>query len=104
MRLDELWAEVKELPHSLAYPLHEDGWWTRHALPHLVGGVVLYALGLLFGANGLLFAAVYTVARQELCREVKGPREFPLYAMAWDSCTSITAAACAALLCREVWP
>jgi hypothetical protein len=100
MTLADLWAECKALPHTIGLPLQDPTWFRRHMVNHLVGGPLLYGVGVWFGLPAFWFAVVATVLRQEAMREAKGPREFPLYAMLWDSATSSAAAGVVALVLR----
>lgn len=124
MTIAELWREAKSLPYTLGFPLRDPHWFRQHTAAHLVGGPAWWLFGLFVlrwlvqGVVGVLSYAGYpltvsslwfpglawvgavgaTVIRQGWMRETKGPREFPLYAMVWDSVTSSLAAAVAAIL------
>lgn len=85
------WSEVRALwppPFTRAYLRAHTRW-------HLLGGVALYAL-----LGSVPLVAVVSLLRQEVLREAKGPLEFPLYAMVWDTVTATVAAALAAFLWR----
>jgi hypothetical protein len=98
MLLTELWAEVKTLPHTIGNPWCDPTWLRQHTAAHLVGGAALYLVGGWLHLPPLRAAIVYTIARQGFMREAKGASEFPLYAILWDSATSIVSA----ILCGQV--
>lgn len=87
------WSEVRAL-----WPPPFTRWYLRaHTRWHLLGGVVLYAL-----LGSVPLVAIVSLLRQEVLREAKGPTEFPLYAMVWDTVASVLAATLAAFLLRGV--
>lgn len=103
MLLAEIWAELRDLPRTIGRPLRDPSWFRKHTKAHLVGGPSWWAVGCYFWFSPLsfkawAFAVAATVIRQGWMRETKGVREFPLYAMVWDSLTSSAAAAVVALL------
>lgn len=71
-----------------------------HTVWHLLGGAGLYVAFRLLGfPHPVGCVLLATAARQEVCREVKGATEFPLYAMLWDTVASVAASA----LLAAVW-
>lgn len=88
-------SEVRDLFRPFSLP----GYFTQHTVWHLVGGVLWLALFLWLGVSSPFRWAIAAPAiRQGWCRETKGPGEFPLYAMVWDTATSVAASYGASLL------
>ena len=80
---------------ALLAPFSERGYFARHTRWHLLGGAALYLL-----LQSVALVGIVSLLRQEVLREAKGPREFPLYAIVWDTVAAVLAAA----LIARVWP
>lgn len=89
MRLDDLfdrneWTfRVQDWPDGIL----------GHLAAHVVGGAVWFLVGVVFlnlgGWQAGVFPGMAELLRQELMREAKGWREFPLWAVTIDTLTTL---------------
>lgn len=89
MRLDELFDRSEWTFAVHSWP---DGLW-RHLLAHVLGGAAWFALGVvllqLHDWRSAAFVGVAELIRQELCREIKGRNNYPLWAILIDTGTAL---------------